>query len=129
MKMDYLEKRKLSIGASEAAAVLGLSKYRTPLEVYMEKTEQLPAKEPNFNMALGNLLEPIIAQLFEIETTLPVVKNDVVYFHKDYSFISATPDYFVKSIYFYTKDSLSLVECKSTGFRNKDRFENGEVPM
>lgn len=52
--------RKKHIGSSDAPAVLGLSPWRSPVDVWLEKTADIKADEPNPAMAVGNRLEPVI---------------------------------------------------------------------
>ena len=42
---DWLEYRKQGIGGSDASVVCGISRYKSPVELWMEKTDQLPAQE------------------------------------------------------------------------------------
>ena len=39
---EWLEKRKGSIGGSDAAAILGISRFATPYTVWADKTGRLP---------------------------------------------------------------------------------------
>ena len=39
---DWLEYRKQGIGGSDASVVCGISRYKSPVELWMEKTNQLP---------------------------------------------------------------------------------------
>jgi putative phage-type endonuclease len=58
---DFHEERRTGIGGSDAAAALGLSPWRTPFDLWIEKLgegDPLPASEP---MRWGKLLEPVIA--------------------------------------------------------------------
>ena len=45
---DWLEYRKLGIGGSDASAVCGISRYKSPVELWMEKTDQLPHQEAHY---------------------------------------------------------------------------------
>ena len=38
---DWLEYRKQGIGGSDASVVCGISRYKSPVELWMEKTNQL----------------------------------------------------------------------------------------
>ncbi len=38
---DWLEHRKLGIGGSDASVVCGISRYKSPVEIWMEKTRAL----------------------------------------------------------------------------------------
>ena len=42
---DWLEHRKLGIGGSDASVVCGINKYKSPVELWMNKTGQLPDQE------------------------------------------------------------------------------------
>lgn len=42
---DWLEYRKAGIGGSDASVVCGVSRYKSPVELWMEKTGQLPSQE------------------------------------------------------------------------------------
>ncbi|ORC37287.1 hypothetical protein B4O97_03600 [Marispirochaeta aestuarii] len=59
---EWLSLRKTGIGGSDAGAIMGHSKYGSPLTVCLEKTgryvpEDISEEEP---VAVGNILEPII---------------------------------------------------------------------
>ena len=61
---EWLTWRRTRVGASDAAAILGISPYKTAFELYLEKTGQ---KESNFNpaMSYGHKMEPIIRAYYE----------------------------------------------------------------
>ena len=64
----WLAERSRSVGASEAAAVLGVCPYSTPIDVWQRKlglAPPLPESEP---MLWGTLLEPIILAEYERRT-------------------------------------------------------------
>lgn len=42
---QWLEYRKTGIGGSDASVVCGINKYRSPVELWLEKTGQLPYQE------------------------------------------------------------------------------------
>ncbi len=41
----WLEARKKGIGGSDASVVCGISRYKSLVKLWMEKTDQLPAQE------------------------------------------------------------------------------------
>lgn len=55
---DWLEHRKLGIGGSDASVVCGVSKYKSPVELWMEKTGQIPLQEAGEAAYWGTQLEP-----------------------------------------------------------------------
>ena len=73
---EWLAGRHTGIGASEAAAVLGLSRYKSPLEVYLEKIGELGPQDDSERMYWGRKLEAIIAQEYGIRTGLKVNLNE-----------------------------------------------------
>lgn len=61
--------RKMGIGGSDIAAILGLSPFRTPFDVWLEKTGD-PAFKPQEEtpqMRFGTLMEPVLARVYEEE--------------------------------------------------------------
>src|SRR6266704_808855 len=72
LNREGLIERRKGIGGSDAAAILGFSPWRSPMDVYLEKTgmadEQPEDKNRQFLLELGTQLEPVIAKLYERET-------------------------------------------------------------
>jgi len=64
---EWLEWRKTGITASEIAAILGLSPYKTPWQVWAEKTGLVPPEDLSKNpfVTAGVALEDTARQLFE----------------------------------------------------------------
>lgn len=62
--VPWLIRRKTGLGASEAPAVLGLSPWQTPLDVYNEKRAESITDEQTEAMEFGHLMEPIAVELF-----------------------------------------------------------------
>ncbi|HBE9812360.1 TPA: YqaJ viral recombinase family protein, partial [Clostridioides difficile] len=71
-KIDWLKNRQLGIGGSDASAVAGLNPWKTSVQVYIEKKEEIPIETKSFRMELGNRLEGLVAELFTEETGLKV---------------------------------------------------------
>lgn len=67
-RADWLEQRRTGIGGSDAAAVIGISKWRTPLSVWLDKTGQAPDSTETEPMKWGTLLEPVIRQEYANRT-------------------------------------------------------------
>lgn len=55
---EWLSWRNKGIGGSDVAAVCGISKYKSPVELWMEKTGQLEPKESGEAAYWGTILEP-----------------------------------------------------------------------
>jgi putative phage-type endonuclease len=61
---EQLETRKKGIGGSEAAAVLGVDPYKTPLHIYELKLGLREPEPPNADMKRGIYLEPVARRLY-----------------------------------------------------------------
>lgn len=59
---QFLEQRRAGIGGSDVAPILGLSPWKTPLEVYLEKIGEADEIEDTAAMRWGRNLEPVVLQ-------------------------------------------------------------------
>ena len=66
------EARKSGLGGSDIAAVLGLSKWASPMDVWYQKRGLVDPLEESNAMRRGRLLEPAIAEWYAEETGLQV---------------------------------------------------------
>ena len=71
---EWLEYRKLGIGGSDASVVCGISRYKSPVELWMDKTGQLPAQETGESAYWGTQLEPIVRAEFSKRTGIFVAE-------------------------------------------------------
>lgn len=85
------------IGGSDIAAILGISPWRSPLEVYLDKTQPrkadintTDAKRRVLNR--GIRMEPYVIDLLQEETGLEIVKRGQRYKDKELDFIAAEID-------------------------------------
>ena len=69
---EWLERRKDGIGGSDAAVVCGVSRYKSPVELWMEKTGQLPAQEAGDAAYWGHQLEDLVRAEFTKRTGIQV---------------------------------------------------------
>ena len=114
----WLDVRKQGIGASDAAAAVGLNPYQSPLELWMIKTgrdSDMPKPDPNDEsspMYWGNILEPIVAQHYARRTGYKVRKVNAVLQHADSDkhWMLANLDYAVVS-----NTDVQILECKTAG--------------
>ena len=62
----WLDQRKNGIGGSDVAAIMGLSPWRTPAEVWLEKTGRAEPQDLSDrpNVVFGNIMEPVIADWY-----------------------------------------------------------------
>ena len=65
---DWLAKRRTLLTATDAPAILGVHPFKSALQVYLEKTGGMELSKMNEAMRAGQLLEPVVAQLYAEET-------------------------------------------------------------
>lgn len=73
---EWLAERKSGIGGSEAAAILGLSPFATPMTVWMDKTGRGQPKEETEAMMLGTELEDFVARRYTMKTGRKVQRHN-----------------------------------------------------
>jgi len=92
LSKENLEERRTGIGASEIAAVVGLSRWASPLDVYAAKVEPVAVAESE-DMERGNMLEPgLLDWTAKRHADLIIRPNDRLYRHAEHPFVIATPD-------------------------------------
>ncbi|MGN0692565.1 MAG: YqaJ viral recombinase family protein, partial [Oscillospiraceae bacterium] len=69
---EWLEYRKSGIGGSDASVVCGINKYKSPIELWMEKTNRLPHQEAGEAAYWGTQLEPMVRTEFTKRTGIEV---------------------------------------------------------
>lgn len=84
--------RQGGIGGSDAAAVVGLSPFKSPYQLYHEKRGDVPLDDDEtFRMQLGTILEEPIAQLY-CERTGRTMRRQPLAVHSHYPFMLAHID-------------------------------------
>lgn len=83
------------LGGSDVAGILGISPWRTPLDVYLDKVQPRkappsPAKQKIFSR--GQRMEPYVIDLLSEETGLVIAKRGERYLDPEFSFIAAEID-------------------------------------
>lgn len=92
-KEEWLTWRRKGIGGSDAAVACGLSRYKSPVELWMDKTAQLDPEPLSSESAYwGTLLEPLIRAEFSHRTNLQIKHNHQILQHPQYSFMLANLD-------------------------------------
>lgn len=120
-RTNWLELRRNSIGGNDAAAILGLSKWSSPLAVYADKMGLIPEKEDNEPMRQGRDLEEYVAQRFTEQTGLSVRRENHILVNDVNPFMHANIDRRIVG------KNIGL-ECKTTSVYNDTDFEGGDVP-
>lgn len=104
---DWCQARRKGIGGSDVAAIMGLSKYKTPLQVYLEKRGEAPAQPDNWRMLVGRTLEPAIRQFYADMTGKTVLMPSGIITSEKHPFMLANLDGYT--------DEPRVVEIKTAG--------------
>lgn len=118
---QWLEERRKGIGGSDAAAIAGLSRYRSPIQVYMDKLGLIEPPEENEAMYWGRKLEDIVAEEFSIRTGLKVRRRNAILQHPEYPFMLANVDRLIVG-------KNEGLECKTTSAYRADEWKDDEIP-
>lgn len=109
---EFLIERQKGIGGSDVAAIMRVSPWKTPLDVYLEKTYPIP-EEDNFEnlddkpqLSRGRKLEKYILEEYAEQTSQELEPGRLVK-HPKYPFLQGHVDAFVKG------NEGILVEAKS----------------
>ena len=119
----WLEARRKGIGGSDAAAIAGLNRWRSPIMVWLEKTGQVEPEEPGEAAYWGTVLEDVVAREFTKRTGKRVRRKNGMLHHPEYPFMLANIDRLVVG-------EPAGLECKTTGEYNKHEWgdDGEEIP-
>lgn len=118
---DWLEERRKGIGGSDAAAALGLSKWKTPFSLYLEKTGEVQPTEPGEAAYWGTRLEDVVAEEFTVRTGKKVRRRNAIFADPERPFMLANIDREVVG-------ESSGLECKTTGAWGADGWKDDRLP-
>jgi putative phage-type endonuclease len=123
------EWRPFGLGGSDIGPLLGLSPYKTPLQLWAEKVSlSSNTTKDAIHLRFGQHVEPFIAQEYERQTGLRTVTHAPTIFHPDHGFMYAHVDRLVlaedenlaaegQRIFAQT-----LLECKTASVFNRDEW-------
>ena len=125
---EWLAVRKRGIGSSDAAAAVGLNPYKSPLELWLEKTgreDNLPKLDPDDEESpayWGNILEPIVAAHYSSRSGNRVRRVNAVLQHSDpkLSWMLANIDREVIGV-----KEVQILECKTAGINGARLWRDG----
>ncbi len=121
---DVVTNRHEYIGGSDIAAILNMSRYKTPLKLWAEKTKkiQMPDISNIEAVEMGTKLEQFVADMFTERTGKIVRRAAKVYQHPDYPYMVAHIDRLVTG-------TDELLECKTCSVFKKDEWIGEEIPQ
>lgn len=86
--------RQKYIGGSDVAGILGISPWKSPLDVYLDKVQPRLVEDPKKQkiFSRGKRMEPYVIDLFQEETGLQIVERGNRYIDDEFGFIAAEID-------------------------------------
>ena len=124
---EWLEWRRGGIGASEVAALVGLSPWQSPWSIWANKAGLVPEQDASEAMEFGQRIEPVMAGYFHDRTGLWVAGEQTWCSNPDEPWMRCTVDGFVYEYDapYLLGEVLGAVEWKSTSDTPKDWETNG----
>src|SRR3990167_3071530 len=124
LSLEQIKERTNYIGGTDCAAVLGLSRWRSPIEIWAEKTGLLESEDKGDNLAIevGTELEDLVCRLFCKRTGKKVRRENQTIFHPRYPFIAANIDRSVMG-----EDA--ILEAKTAGAWKAREWMGEEIPQ
>lgn len=118
---EWIQLRKTGIGGSDAAAVAGVSRWKCPFQVYLEKTGEIDFDIETEPIYWGKKLEDIVAKEFTLRSGKKVRRNSAVLRSEEHPFMIADIDRGVVG------ENAGL-ECKTTSVWNRSDWQEEKVP-
>jgi putative phage-type endonuclease len=116
---DWLSKRKLGVGGSDAAAAIGLSPYVSPFALWHIKTTSGYSVVDNEAMEAGRRLEGVIGEWYGEREGIDVRRYPKMLRSKDHPHMLVNLDFIGPE---------RVIEVKNVGFRMAEEWEHGKVP-
>ncbi len=117
---EWKKFRSSGVGASDAAVVLGISPWQSPLSLYYQKRGEIPDQFENKQMSMGKKLEAVVVEMYAEETGRAVYPNRDIYRLIEKPHILATPDALT--------DENGGVEAKTAVYAGAKKWDD-EVPI
>jgi putative phage-type endonuclease len=117
----FHKRRRTGIGGSDLGAILGVSPYATPLDVYLSKMGEpeldAPSAEQSEAMRIGQVIEPTLAALFSERTGLKTRKGTFAR-SRQHAFAIGHPDALVID----AGKPIAGAEWKNVGLQNAGQW-------
>ncbi len=131
---DWLRLRHKGIGSSDAAVIMGASRWSSPLALYLQKREEIQEADlatEREEVEAGVILEPAVAEFYRRRTGRRVEMPQAILQHDVVPWLLASPDRFVFSegaALPAPAAGMGVVELKTASIFRADDWE-GEPPL
>lgn len=89
---EFLARRRQGIGGSDIAAIVGISPWRTPRDIFLDKTGKSEPEPETDAMYWGTTLEDVVAREYSKRTGRKIERCSVQFQHPQYNFLIANID-------------------------------------
>ena len=121
-KLQWLKERQKGIGGSDVGAIMGVNRWKSPFEIYVDKTEDITeVKESGELSYWGNTLEEVVAREFSIRTGKRVRKDNRQLVHKTHRFMMGNIDRRIVG-------ENALLECTTVNAFRAKEWDGEEIP-
>ena len=128
---EWLEVRRKGIGGSDIAGILGHNQYKSPLTIYLDKTNQeIPEDKENVAAEVGLELEPYLSKKF-VKWMADKEGIDIELFEMPEVLQHDKIDYFLVNLdrwFVHPQRGNCVVELKTTTEFKRDLWVGDEVP-
>jgi putative phage-type endonuclease len=122
---QWLNYRRGGIGGSDIAAICGLSKWRTPIHVYLEKLGEAPEESFSEAAEWGTRLEPLIADKFASEhPEWAITEKQVIYCHPEQRWALGNLD----RMLICPRRGRGILEIKTASEFLRHEWDNDNIP-
>ena len=118
---SWLQYRKKGLGGSDAGAACGVNRYRSAMQVFLDKTTGQTEEMDNEAMRQGRELEDYVARRFMEATGKKVRRLNAILYDDRHPFMLADVDRMVVG------ENAGL-ECKTASPYSADQWKDGKIP-
>lgn len=121
---DWLEYRRSGIGGSDVAVVCGISRYKSPVELWLDKTGQLPHDEAGEFAYWGQQLESLVKAEFTKRTGIEITPVNQILQSEENPFMLANLD----GVCEHPDYGKCIFEAKTASAYKLGEWENDKMP-
>jgi len=121
---EWLVYRRFGVGGSDASVVCGVNKYKSAVELWLEKTGQQAPEDAGEAAYWGTKMESLVRDEFTLRTGLKVIQVKKILQSKDYPFMLASLD----GVCHCPVHGKCIFEAKTANAFKAGEWENDTVP-
>jgi putative phage-type endonuclease len=125
-RVEWLKFRQKGIGGSDVGPISGVSKYKSAISIYLDKTQPINEEKEESEAAYwGTQLEDLVAREFsKREPGFKIQKQNKMFQHLEYEFALANIDRLIHS----DERGYGILECKTASEYLKEEWADDNLP-